>query len=289
MGLNMRPNLFLVGAPKCGTSALHGFLAQHPDVWMSEPKEPHFFCTDVDAPFAVRDPEAYAALFKDAVGDIVGESSATYLYSKVAAQKIRAACPDAAIIAMVRNPLELIPSLHSQKRVNGTEPYSTLAEALAAEPRRKTGELPAVGAFPFYGDAARYTEQLERYLDVFPPEQLHIIVFDDFKRDAAAVYAGVLRFLGLKPFSPNFKVVNQNKRIRSRVLHNVLQNPASPVNRLPKPLSRFTYKALDKLNSAVEVRVPLEPVVKDRLIREFTGEVESLSKLLGRDLRGWLE
>ena len=57
MGLNMRPNLFLVGAPKCGTSALHGFLAQHPDVWMSEPKEPHFFCTDVDAPFAVRDPK----------------------------------------------------------------------------------------------------------------------------------------------------------------------------------------------------------------------------------------
>ena len=285
----MRPNLFLVGAPKCGTSALHGFLAQHPDVWMSEPKEPHFFCTDVDAPFAVRDPEAYAALFKDAVGDIVGESSATYLYSKVAAQKIRAACPDAAIIAMVRNPLELIPSLHSQKRVNGTEPYSTLEEALAAEPKRKTGELEAIGAFPFYGDAARYTEQLARYLDVFPPEQLHIIVFDDFKRDAAAVYAGVLRFLGLKPFSPNFKVVNQNKRIRSRVLHNVLQNPASPVNRLPKPLNRLTYKALDKLNSAVEVRVPLEPVVKDRLIREFTGEVESLSKLLDRDLKGWLE
>ena len=190
---------------------------------------------------------------------------------------------------MVRNPLELIPSLHSQKRVNGTEPYSTLEEALAAEPKRKTGELEAIGAFPFYGDAARYTEQLERYLDVFPPEQLHIIVFDDFKQDAAAVYAGVLKFLGLRAFTPNFKVVNQNKRIRSRVLHNVLQNPASPVNRLPKPLNRLTYKALDKLNSAVEVRVPLEPAVKDRLIREFTGEVESLSKLLGRDLRGWLE
>ncbi len=165
----MRPNLFLVGAPKCGTSALHGYLAQHPDVWMSEPKEPHFFCTDVDAPFAVRDPDAYAALFKDVQSDVVGESSATYLYSKVAAQKIRAVCPDAGIIAMVRSPLEMLPSLHSQKRVNGTEPYPTLKEALAAEPKRKAGELPAIGAFPFYGDAARYTEQLQRYLDVFPP------------------------------------------------------------------------------------------------------------------------
>ena len=285
----MRPNLFLVGAPKCGTSALHGYLAQHPDVWMSEPKEPHFFCTDLDAPFAVRDPDAYAALFTGAESDIVGESSATYLYSKVAAQKIRAACPDAAIVAMVRSPLEMIPSLHSQKRVNGTEPCSTLTEALAAEPKRKTGELPAVGAFPFYYDAAHYTEQLGRYLDVFPPEQLHIIVFDDFKRDVAGVYGGVLKFLGLKPFSPNFKVVNQNKRVRSRALHNVLQNPASPVNRLPKPLNKFAYKALDKLNSAVAERVPLEPAVKAQLKRDFAGEVESLSKLLGRDLRGWLE
>ena len=284
----MRPNLFLVGAPKCGTSALHGYLAQHPDVWMSEPKEPHFFCTDVDAPFAVRDPNAYAALFEGARGNIIGESSATYLYSEVAAQKIRAACSDAAIVAMVRNPLEMIPSLHSQKRVNGTEPCATLTEALAAELKRKAGELPAVGAFPFYYDAARYTEQLTRYLDVFPPEQLHIIVFDDFKRDAGAVYAGVLKFLGLEPFTPNFKIVNQNKRIRSRALHNVLQNPASPVNRLPKPLNKFTYKALDKLNSAVQTRVALEPAVAAQLKRDFAGEVDALSKLLGRDLRGWL-
>lgn len=285
----MRPNLFLVGAPKCGTSALHGYLAQHPDVWMSEPKEPHFFCTDVDAPFAVRNPDAYAALFENAGRNIVGESSATYLYSKVAAQGIRAACPDAAIVAMVRNPLEMIPSLHSQKRVNGTEPCSTLAEALAAEPKRKTGELPAVGAFPFYYDAAHYTEQLGRYLDVFPPEQLHIIVFDDFKRDAASVYVGILRFLGLRPFTPNFKIVNQNKRIRSRALHNVLQNPASPVNRLPKPFNKLTYKTLDKLNSAVERRIPLQPALKVQLTRDFTDEVGALSKLLGRDLRDWLE
>ena len=285
----MRPNLFLVGAPKCGTSALHGYLAQHPDVWMSEPKEPHFFATDVDAPFAVRDADVYAALFENAKGNIVGESSATYLYSKVAAQEIRKARPDAAIIAMVRSPLEMIPSLHSQKRVNGTEPCPTLKEALGAEPKRKTGELPAVGAFPFYYDAAHYTEQLARYLEVFPPEQLHIIVFDDFKHDAAAVYAGVLQFLGLEPFTPNFKVVNRNKRIRSRVLHNVLQNPASPINRLPRPFNKLTYKALDKLNSAVETRVALEPTIKAQLVRDFTPEVESLSKLLGRDLRGWLE
>lgn len=284
----MRPNLFLVGAPKCGTTALHDYLAQHPDVTMSEPKEPHYFCTDVDAPFAIRDRAAYEALFARASGRVVGESSATYLYSRVAAQKIHETYPEAHIIAMLRNPLEMLPSLHSQKRVNGTEEFATFAEALAAEPKRKAGLLEARGAFPYYYDAARYAEQLTRYRERFPAAQLHVIVFDDFKRDAGAAYAEVLRFLGLEPFTPNFRIVNRNKRVRSRALHDVLQNPRSPVNRLPRPLNTFTYKALDRLNSAVETRVPLEAEIAEQLRRDFTPEVERLSELLGRDLSHWV-
>lgn len=283
-----QPNLFLVGAPKCGTSALHDYLAQHPDVWMSEPKEPHFFCPDVDAPFAIRDPARYAALFAPSRARVSGESSATYLVSKVAAQGIRARYPEARIVAMVRNPLEMLPSLHSQKRVNGTEPYATFSEAWAAEARRKAGAERAQGAFPFYEDAARYSDQLERFFAVFPREQIHVIVFDDFKRDAPGVYRGVLTFLGLEPFTPTFKVVNRNKRIRSRALHETLQNPDSRLNRLPKPVSTFLYKALDKLNSAHEARVPLDPAVKAQLQTVFRPEVARLSALLGRDLSHWL-
>lgn len=285
----MFPNLFLVGAPKCGTSALHDYLAAHPDAFMSSPKEPHHFCPDVDAPFAVRDEAAYRALFKNARARVVGESSATYLYSKVAAQKLYAANPDARIVAVVRNPLEMIPSLHSQRRVNGTEPCGALAEALEAEPKREAGKLPAVGAFPFYYGAARYTEQLRRYLNVFPAEQVHIIVFDDLKKDVGAVYADLLRFLGLSPFTPDFKIVNRNKRVRSAAVQRVIENPASLPNRLPGPVGRFAYKALDRLNSAPAARTGLEPAVRERLKRDFRGEVESLSGLLGRDLRGWLE
>ena len=96
----MFPNLFLVGAPKCGTSALHDYLAGHPDAFMSTPKEPHHFCPDVNAPFAVRDEAAYRTLFKGARGRVVGESSATYLVSRVAAEKIYAASPDARIVAL---------------------------------------------------------------------------------------------------------------------------------------------------------------------------------------------
>lgn len=284
----MRPNLFLVGAPKCGTSALHDYLAQHPDVFMSEPKEPHHFCTDLDAPFAIRDQGVYEALFREARTPVVGESSATYLYSVVAAQKIYETYPDARIIAMLRNPLEMLPSLHSQKRVNGTEEFAPFAEALRAEERRKAGHLAARGAFPYYYDAARYSEQLTRYLERFPAAQVHIIVFDDFKRDAGAVYADVLKFLDLPPFTPNLKLVNRNKRIRNRALHTFLQNPRSPVNRLPKPLNNLSYKVLDKLNSVTQTRVPLEPAVAEQLKRDFTLEVDRLSDLLGRDLRHWV-
>jgi len=286
---NLFPNFFIVGAPKCGTSALHGYLAQHPDVFMSEPKEPHFFCTDLDAPHAVRDEGAYRALFKDADAKVVGESSATYLYSSVAAAGIRTFNPDARIIIMLRNPLEMMPSLHAQKRVNGTEEVADFGEALEAEEKRKAGELPARGAFPFYRDAARYSEQLGRYFDRFPREQVHVIIFDDFKRDVAGVYGKVLGFLKLPSFTPNFKVVNRNKRVRSRALRDFLQNPRSPVNRLPKPLSTFSYKALDRLNSAYEARTPLEPGLERRLRAEFAPEVERLSELLGRDLRGWVQ
>ncbi len=284
----MHPNLFLVGAPKCGTTALHDYLAQHPDVFMSEPKEPHHFCTDLDAPFAIRGRGAYEALFQAARTPAIGESSATYLYSRVAAQGVRETYPDARIIAMLRNPLEMLPSLHSQKRVNGTEAFATFAEALWAEKKRKAGELEAKGAFPYYYDAALYTEQLMRYLDLFPAAQVHVIVFDDFKRDVGAVYADVLKFLDLPPFAPNFKIVNRNKRIRSRALHDTLQNPGSFINRLPRPLNKLSYKALDKLNSAVETRIPLDANVAEKLRRDFTPEVERLGALLGRDLRGWL-
>ena len=255
---------------------------------MSEPKEPHFFCTDVDAPFAIRDQAVYERLFAKAQTPVAGESSATYLYSRVAAENIRAYTPDARLIAMLRNPLEMLPSLHSQKRVNGTEEFASFRDALGAEARRKTGELEAHGAFPFYYDAAMYSEQLERYLAIFPREQLHIIVFDDFKRDAAGVYGQVLEFLGLPAFAANLKVINSNKTIRNRALHDYLQNPRSLVNRLPKPFNTFGYKALDKLNSAPQQRTPLEPEVADRLKRDFAPEIARLSDLLGRDLSHWV-
>ena len=96
----MKPNLFIVGAAKSGTTSLHSYLRSHPQIYMSEPKEPHYFCTDfhrssdllkgTQSGFGMRSKEDYLALF-EGVNDskLVGEASASYLHSKEAASNIR--------------------------------------------------------------------------------------------------------------------------------------------------------------------------------------------------------
>src|SRR5687767_6541194 len=113
-----RPNFFIPGAPKCGTSSLHDYLAQHPDVFMSEDmKEPGFFNPDLRVNLVRRaaTEQKYLSLFKDAAGKRrVGESSTWYMLSSVAAQLINSFDPASKAILMLRNPVDAMYSLHGQ-------------------------------------------------------------------------------------------------------------------------------------------------------------------------------
>jgi uncharacterized protein with GYD domain len=119
-GVVPRPNFVILGAPKCGTTALSEYLREHPRVFVSRPKEPHYFCDDWDYYYAPgeRTQEHYLHLFDDATDDhlAIGEASVWYLYSTTAARNIAAFDPAMRVIVMVRNPVELVPSLHSQLR-----------------------------------------------------------------------------------------------------------------------------------------------------------------------------
>ena len=134
------PNFFIVGAPKCGTTALYAYLAQHPDVFMSDPKEPHYFGSDLDFRYRRRPSDQQYRSYFAGAGDRrrIGEGSVWYLYSECAADEIGQAVPDARIIVMLRDPVEMIPSLHSQFVYNGHEDLA-LADALAAEEDRAQG------------------------------------------------------------------------------------------------------------------------------------------------------
>jgi hypothetical protein len=297
MGNMRRPDFFIVGAPKCGTTAMQDYLGQHPEIFMPEMKEAHFFGSDLDAPVYLRDVKKYMALFAKVRNEKrVGEASVYYLYSKNAAREIKAFSPSANIIIMLRNPVEMIYSLHSQRLYNGNEDIEDFEAALDAEEDRKKGlRLPKdrhLLAGLFYREVGKYTDQVQRYIDVFGREKIKVIIFDEFKRNTAQVYSETCQFLDVDPkFNPVIRVINGNKGVRSVTYRNLIFRPSilRTVARrvIPDVPRRKLIRTLERVNLKYEPRPPMNPVLKQRLKEEFLPEVEKLSKLLDRDLTYW--
>ncbi len=160
-----KPDFFIVGAPKSGTTALNNYLSQHPDVFMAQ-KELHRFGSDLKMRI-VPSQEEYLQSFQSAgEGKLIGEASVWYLFSKTAATEIKRFSPAARIVIMLRNPVEVLPSLHSQNLYNGNEDTKDLKKALDLDVERKKGNfLPDsldFFALPSYFDSALYFEQVKR-------------------------------------------------------------------------------------------------------------------------------
>ncbi len=291
-----KPNFFIVGAPKCGTTAMNDYLSKHPEIFIPNIKEVHFFGQDLDiTKGALRDERAYLELFRGATTEErLGEASVWYLYSKTAAQELYTFNPDAKIVIMLRNPAEMLYSQHSQFLYNGNEDIEDFREALAAEPERRAGQRIPKSAHLvdglFYSETVRYAEQVERYVERFGRENVHIILYDDFRTDLPGTYRKLLQFLGVSDnFAPEFAVVNPNKRARSALLRNFVQTPPESIKRLsrvffPRSLRQRVMKGLDQANIRYEARVPLDPELKGELEQRFAPEVEKLEQLLGHKL-----
>ena len=293
-----RPDFFIVGAPKCGTTALYDYLSQHPEVFVPEKKEIHFFGRDLYAPTYLRDERKYLSLFAGARDEKrVGEASVWYLYSRQSAAEIREFSPGARIIIMLRNPVEMIYSLHSQRLYIGSEDIEDFAEALAAEEERKRGlrlpKNPHLVEGLFYREVGKYSAQVRRYFEAFGREQVRVIIYDDFKSDAARAYRETCIFLGVDArFEPEIRVLNPNKKVHSKLVRAVLNDPPRIVRSLGKPLTtrRFRQrllKGLRRLNTNFTPRPPMPEELRRRLQREFAPDVGRLSELLGRDLTHW--
>lgn len=292
----VKPNFFIVGAPKSGTTALYHFLRQHPEIYMPEAKEPHFFGSADEPEVASRSLEEYLDLFRCGAGKPrVGEASVYYLYSKRAARRIHEFDPGARIIIMLRNPVEMIPSLHHQRVYSDNERLTDLDEALAAEAPRKRGEIkiPRKTHNPhalFYRDVGRYSVQVQRYLDVFPREQVHIILFDDFVADLPGVYRRTLEFLGVDPaFRPKFERVNDSQSIRSHSVRRWLERPLDKGRlRGLVPFRRRLYESVRRWNTVAGLKPQVTERQRSFLRREFAEDIRILSSMIGRDLSPWL-
>ncbi len=298
----VKPNFFIVGAPKCGTTSMYAYLGGHPEIFFPSVKEPHHFASDIYSPLYVRDKEEYLALFAPGRGKrVIGEASVWYLYSKKAAEEIRAFAPDAKILVMLRNPVEMVYSYHSQRLAWGNEEIRDFSKALDAEPDRRQGKrLPKRNPYPveglYYSEIARYAEQLQRYLDRFDRDRIHVVLFDDFKRDTARVFEGVLRFLEVDPaYRPQFIVQNPNRSRRSMLLHNLLYHaPAGVISGakllVPPPLRKPLWRFLARANTVYRRRPPVTAEQKQRLMEYYRDDVLRLAELLDRDLESlWLE
>lgn len=294
-----KPDFFIVGAPRCATTAMHVYLARHPDIYLPAVKESHHFATDLlSRDDYYRPLDNYLALFGDVNKEqVVGEASVYYLYSKDAAQNIYEFNRQAKIIAMLRNPIDMIPSYHSELLYKGDEYLPDLCAALEAEEERKLGRmLPdkiRFNAKLFYSELVRFSDQLERYFACFGRQAVHLIIYDDLKADPARVFRQTLEFLGVDPtFQTEFDVVNANKRVRSTAIRNLLRNPPPTAQRvakvvLPRKLRRNLGKVITRLNLVYESRPPLTRAARVNLQCRFAKEVETLTKLIGKDLSSW--
>ncbi|MBZ5609092.1 MAG: sulfotransferase domain-containing protein [Acidobacteriia bacterium] len=228
----MQPNFFIVGAPKAGTTSLYHYLDQHPQVYMSPIKEPNYFASEVRAENfdaehqerIARDLEEqrrylegpmsekrfgalglewddYLKLFRNARDEkAIGEASVCYLWSESAAANIFQKIPDARILMILRDPAERAFSQYMQWVTKGVIRHS-FREQVDQSLRNSGGKFELMHPFLEMG---LYHEQVKRYLDLFPLENVRILFYDDYRDDAPGVIADVLRFLGVDAeFAPD--------------------------------------------------------------------------------------
>ncbi len=289
-----RPNLFVVGAPRCGTTALHDLLAQHPEIYMSPFKEPHFFNGDINRRFVeyqgqTNDPltwdlEPYLRLFARAEAESVrGESSVYYLFSPEAVERIHAFNPDAKIVIMLRDPHEFQRSLHARLRQAGDEDCADFARAMDLEVDRRAGRnVPITVRFPeilYYSYYAEFSRWIQAYRDKFGQHQVKVMLLDDMKRDAQASYSDLLCFLEVDDF-PVPARANRNGNLEPRFAF-IIRYLYKRGKR--RKMGRINGR-LERWNTRPATRRELKPTDRERLRRELLPEVQKLSAMLDRDL-----
>ncbi len=302
----VKPDFFIIGAPRCGTTALSTYLAEHPHVGFSMPKETQFFCTDLPGiRFHTADPQEYLKqCFGHCIGRdylAIGEGSIWNLYSKDAVAKILNFNPEARFIIMVRNPVDLCVALYEKRREMLQEDQPSFEQAWKLDDERNQGRhLPhyfrkEIGLYK-YRDVAMLGEQVERAFSQIPQQQRLLIVFDDFIADTAAVYAQVLAFLKVphndrKEFPP----INAGQRIRNPRLWALVWGTmlrahplVDPVKRILKVPALNIYPRLSRLFLGNRQEKPtISESVRAEMCAYFDEDVKRLSTAIGRDLSHW--
>jgi len=297
-----RPSFFIIGFPKCGTTSLAGYLAEHPDVLISHHKEPHYFAFDFTYPVIRRvvSEGDYLRQFDDPRNDYlaVGEASTGYIFSDEAVDRILEFADDPKFILAVRNPVEMAVSAHAQMLQSGHEDMEDFRAAWRLSPARADGKcLPKHRTETWhvcYQDFGRIGTRLEWLLGKVGRDRLKVVVFDDLVNDPRSVYRDVLDFLGI----PDDGRTSFDRRNRRRYHRHKLV--ANFVNRPPRCLvavSQYVKRALGLKRIGIidrmrnwnlrEERRYIDKDLTHEMEEHYRAEVRKLESLLGRRL-GWI-
>jgi hypothetical protein len=296
----VKPNLFLVGAPKCGTTALYTYLQSHRDVFFPAIKEPHYFGRDLhkDGSKFVLNRNAYVGLFTKAVSArIRGDASTNYIFSTAALREIHEFSPEAKVIVMLRPPVDLLFSAHAQYFFTGNEDVIDFWDALRAEPERLNGRriprfIDLREKLYYQTNLRKIPDQLRYLFGSFGAARVKVLLLEDLKNAPEMTYQDVIKFLDLPPSgAPPFRVVNARRTFRSPYIHKTLRKVQQRLGHLgPLIGASFLGQGVRRWNiysDTVAATDQLDPGPRLALARTYNDWVKDLEDLLQRDLHHW--
>lgn len=290
------PDFFIIGAPKCGTTSLARYLGEHPQILISSPKEPHYFSTDLKTKTAIRALNQYARCFKSGNRQYraVGDASTSYLYSEVALANILKMNSAAKFIVLLRNPIDLVWSLHAELVSGLAEDETDFLGAWKLQELRSRGHQIPFGCFtPWalqYKRMGMLGEHVERAIATVGREKLLVLFLEDLSRDTRATYKKALGFLSVDDDGRDFfSRLNESKSVENHFLVRVVS------------IARMVRRAIKLPNISENLAVRLgglgvktmdKPVMSKEVFEllrgTFQADIEKLAKVINRDLTHWL-
>ncbi|MGB5934924.1 MAG: sulfotransferase [Ornithinimicrobium sp.] len=297
------PNLFIIGAPKAGTTTLASWLSSHAEIFWSIPKEPYHFAADFPGQrdhYGFSSREDYLFLYDQAAARHAryrGDGSTTYLYSDRAVPAILDMDPSARFIVSVRNPVDLLPSYHRTQVVVLNEDRVDFAEAWHGSLEgRPPGVQPLDRVLVDYSRIGKQGAAIQQLLTRVSRNQVHFIVFDDIVSAPREVWLRLCADLDLDGDSvAQFSATNaSNKRPRYPLIRRLTHRPprfaARPLAHVRQWSRTTSIPGVRRLKGSLWAAAPA-PAISDQLSRElaeyFSADVSLLSNLLGRDLSRW--
>ena len=295
------PDFLVIGAARAGTTALHGFLRQHPGIFMPARKEPNFFayegkelaCEGPGADYinnSIVDPAAYAALFSGAPAEArLGEASPLYLYSERAPGRIKHHIPGAKMIVILRNPIDQAYSHFMYATKQCIENVSDFDKALTLEETRlEQGWQPLFG----YSQFPRYGEQLARYFELFPRDQFLIKRYEDYQADPDAFLRAVYEFIDVDPeFVPSMgDKVNAGGVPKNQAFQDFLMKPNPVTKAVGLVVPQQTRLKIRDWMARKNMNAPdtLSRNARSILLERLSDDIRALETLLDWDLSDWM-